>query len=183
MDADGTDARVVTESLELRGAPAWSPDGASIISAVQVDGRPQLFRVSLDGAASPLVRDYALDPVWSPGGDLLVYSGADVGTTFAVKAISAAGEPRAIPPLSLTRGSRRLRFLTGGHALAAMRGEIRHKHRWLLALDTGAERRLTQLPPDFDVRDFDVSPDGRELVVERVEEHSDVVLIDLAPRD
>jgi dipeptidyl aminopeptidase/acylaminoacyl peptidase len=64
-----------------------------------------------------------------------------------------------------------------------MLGEIRHKDLWLFDLDTGAERRLTQLPPDFDVRDFDVSPDGREIVLERVEEHSDVVLIDLAPRD
>jgi Tol biopolymer transport system component len=183
MDADGSDARLVTESLELQGAPAWSPDGASIISAVQVDGRPQLFRVLLDGAASPLVREYALDPVWSPGGDLLVYSGADVGTTFPVKAISAAGEPRAIPALTLTRGSRRLRFLPGRRALVAMRGEIRHKDLWLFDLDTGAERRITELPPGFDVRDFDISPDGREIVLERVEEHSDIVLIDLAPRD
>jgi hypothetical protein len=39
---------------------------------------------------------------------------------------------------------------------------------------------LTDLAPDFNVRDFDVSPDGREIVLERVQEHSDVVLIDLA---
>jgi hypothetical protein len=42
---------------------------------------------------------------------------------------------------------------------------------------------LTNLAPDFNVRDFDVSPDGREIVLERVQERSDVVLVDLAPRD
>ena len=35
---------------------------------------------------------------------------------------------------------------------------------------------------DFDIRDFDISPDGREIVVERVQERSDVVLLDL-PRE
>ena len=33
---------------------------------------------------------------------------------------------------------------------------------------------------DFDVRDFDVSADGREVVLERVQEHSDVVLVETA---
>jgi hypothetical protein len=48
-------------------------------------------------------------------------------------------------------------------------------------LDTGAERQLTDFASDFVVRDFDVSADGRELVVERVDQRSDVVLLDLAP--
>ena len=49
-------------------------------------------------------------------------------------------------------------------------------------LETGQERQLTQLPPHFNVRDFDVSPDGKEILVERVQDHADVVLIDLARR-
>lgn len=87
----------MTESLELRGAPAWAPDGQSIASAANVDGTPHLFRIALDGGPVPLVHEYSVDPVWSPGGDFLVYSGADVGTTFTVKAVTAAAEPYAIP--------------------------------------------------------------------------------------
>jgi hypothetical protein len=60
-----------------------------------------------------------------------------------------------------------------------LRGEIQHKDLWALDLNTGTERRLTNLAPDFDVRDFDVSADGRDVVLQRVQEHSDVVLIDL----
>ncbi len=183
VNDDGTNARVVTESLELRGAPAWTPDGQSITSAANVEGTPYLFRISLDGAHVPLVQEYALDPVWSPDGDFLVYSGADIGTTFKVKAVTAAARPHAIPNLTLTRGARRLRFLHGRRALVAMRGEIEHKNLWLIDLDTGAERQLTNLAPDFNVRDFDVSPDGREIVLERVQEHSDVVLINRSGHD
>jgi Tol biopolymer transport system component len=183
MNADGTAARVVTESLELRGTPAWAPDGRSIASAAMVDGTPHLFRIALDGAAVPLVQEYAVDPVWSPAGDFLVYSDADIGTTFTVKAVTAAGKPYRFPNLALTRGARRLRFFPGRPALVLMRGEIQHKNLWLIDLETGAERPLTNLPPDFNVRDFDVSPDGREIILERRQEHSDIVLVELARRD
>ena len=63
-----------------------------------------------------------------------------------------------------------------------LRGEIQHKNLWLIDLETGTERQLTNLAPDFDVRDFDISPDGRDIVLERVQEHSEVVLLDLPRR-
>jgi hypothetical protein len=59
-----------------------------------------------------------------------------------------------------------------------LRGKIQHKNLWLIDLETGAERQLTNLTPDFDVRDFYVSPDGREVVLERVQQRSYVVLLD-----
>jgi hypothetical protein len=46
-------------------------------------------------------------------------------------------------------------------------------------LDTGAERQLTYLSPDFDISNFDMSPDGAEVVLERVQERSNVVMIEL----
>ena len=57
-----------------------------------------------------------------------------------------------------------------------------HKNLWLIDLTTGAGRQLTDFGPDFTVRDFDVSPDGREVVVEQVQQQSDLVLIDLPRR-
>jgi len=183
INADGTNARVVNDSLELRGTPAWAPDGRSITSAADVDGTPHLFNISLDGQATPLVRDYAVDPVWSPAGGFVVYSGADIGTTFAVKAVTANGTSYPIPNLTLTRGARRLRFLRGQPLLVVMRGDIQHKDLWQIDLASGTERQVTSLPADVNVRDFDVSPDGREIVFEQVQEQSNVVLINLAPRD
>jgi len=182
MNADGTDAKALNGSLRLQGNPAWMPDGRSLTVGAEVNGTPHLFRVSLDGSSVSFVQDYAVDPVWAPNGAFLLYSGADVGTTFPVKAVTAAGLPyaKSIPALTLTRGARRLRFLAGRQALVMLRGDIQHKNLWLVDLDTGSERQLTNLASDFDIRDFDVSPDGREIVLERLEERSDVVLIDLA---
>jgi hypothetical protein len=43
-------------------------------------------------------------------------------------------------------------------------------------------RQLTNLRPGYDVRSFDVSPDGKSILFDRYRENSDVVLIDLPPR-
>ena len=180
MQADGTNARVVADSLDLQGAPAWAPDGQSITSAADDHGVPHLFRVPIDGRSpTSFVREYSLDPAWAVDGGFLVYSGPDIGTTFSVKAVTAEAAPHALPALSLTRGARHLAFLPGREALVLLRGEIQHKDLWLIDLKTGAQRQLTNLPPDFDIRDFDISPDGHEVVLERVQERSDVVLMDL----
>jgi Tol biopolymer transport system component len=181
MQDDGTNARVVTNSLDLRGSPAWAPDGQSITSAAQDHAVPCLFRVPLDGRSPTLlVHDYSVDPAWAPDGSFVVYSGPDIGTNLSLKAVTADAAAHPLPALNLTRGARHLVFMPGGHALLLLRGEIRHKNLWLIDLTTGAERQLTQLPPDFDLQDFDISPDGRHVVLERVEERSEVVLADLA---
>jgi Tol biopolymer transport system component len=180
MHADGTNARMVTDSLDLQGAPAWAPDGQSITLAADDHGVPHLFRVPMDGH-SPVsfVREYSVDPVWAPDGRFVVYSGPDIGTTFSVKAVTAQAAPHSLPTLTLTRGARHLAFLPGGRTLMLLRGDIQHKDLWQVDLETGTEQQLTRVPADFDIRDFDVSPDGREVVLERMQERSDLVLMDL----
>jgi Tol biopolymer transport system component len=126
------------------------------------------------------VQEYSVDPVWAPNGGFVAYSGPDVGTTFSVKAVTANAAAHPLPALTLTRGARHLVLLPRGRALVFLKGEIRHKDLWLVDLETGVERQLTNVAPDFDIRDFDISPDGKDVVLERVQEHSDVVLIDLA---
>jgi hypothetical protein len=87
-----------------------------------------------------------------------------------------------MPNLTLPRGARRLGFLPDRRGLVVLRGEIEHKNFWFIDFETGTERRLTNFGRDFIIRDFDVSRDGREIVFDRVEENSDIVLIDLLPR-
>jgi dipeptidyl aminopeptidase/acylaminoacyl peptidase len=181
MQSDGTNARVVNDSLNLQGDTAWSSDGRSITVSAMAGAEPHLFRVPIEGGtAVEFVQQYAVSPAWSPKGDFVVYSGADIGTVFSVKAANADASPHPLPVLNLTRGARHLALVSSGHALVFLRGEIRHKDLWLVDLQSSAERQLTHLAPDFDVRDFDISEDGREVVFERVQEHSDVVMIDLA---
>jgi Tol biopolymer transport system component len=180
MQADGTNARIVTDALDLQGAPAWAPDGQSITSAANDNGVTHLLQIPVDGhSPSVFVKEYATDPAWAPDGRLAVFSGPDVGTTFTVKAVTADAATHPLPALTLTRGARHLVFVAGGRALVLLRGDIQHKNLWVIDLETGTERQLTNLTPDFDVRDFDISPDGRDVVLERVQEHSHVLLVDL----
>lgn len=180
MNADGTGLRILAGTLELQGSPTWTPDGRSITSAAVQQGAPRLVNVAVDGgSATPLWSGASLDPAWSPDGAFVVFSGADIGTTFHVKAAGADGREHPLPALTLTRGGRHLRFLPGRGALLFMRGELRHKNVWLLDFETRTERPLTELPSDFELRDFDLSPDGREVVLEQAQEQSDVVQLDL----
>ncbi|HET6984206.1 MAG TPA: protein kinase [Myxococcaceae bacterium] len=186
MNADGTGRRDLAEGRELRGQPEWSPDGTAIVTAMVEAEKPRLFKISVEsGATVPLVDEYSLDPAWAPDGRFVVYSGTDVGTTFPLRAVTATGEAHALPErLTLSRGpgTRRLRFIPGRNVLLALRGDIGHRDLWTWDLATNALRRVTKLGREIVIGDFDVSPDGREVVFERIEENSDVVLIDLAPR-
>jgi Tol biopolymer transport system component len=179
MDSDGANSRVVADSLALRGNPVWWPDGRSIVSAAMRDGEPRLMRIFLNGEApAVLVSEYSVDPVWSPDGKFFVYSGADVGTTFPLRAAEGDGRPRPIPGLMLTRGARRVAFLNGRPTLIYLSGEVGHKDLRVMDLTSGSQRALTQLPQDFVIGDFDVSPDGTELVLDRVQENSELALIE-----
>jgi Tol biopolymer transport system component len=181
MQADGTNARVVCDSLKLQGSPAWEPDGKAISTAAEINGAPHLFHVPIDGK-KPIIfsQEYAIDPAWAPNGQFVVYSGADIGTEFPVKGLTSAAAPYTLPDLKLTRGARHIAFLAGKRTLVVLRGEIQHKNAWSIDLETGVERQLTNLPADFNVSDFDISSDGKEIIFERAQERSDVVLVDLA---
>ena len=183
MNTDGTGARRMAEELDVRGAPAWSPDGQWLAIAANRDGKPQLFKIPVGGGTPILlVNAYAIDPIWSPSGQFLVYSGADVGTNFSVSAVSADGVPLDFPTLILTRGARRLAFLGGDDALVVLKGDISHKEFWLVDLKTGRERQLTNLGREFAIGDFDVSLDGREIIFDRAREESDIVVFALPVR-
>lgn len=180
INSDGTDAHTLATSLELRGAPTWAPGGRALTVGAVVDGIPSLFNVPLDGGPlTRLVDEHAVDPAWAPNGGVVVFSGADIGTTFPVKAVTPDGVPYRMPGLTLSRGARRVVFLADGRSLVVMRGDLRHRNLWAIDLETGAERQLTNFGPGFELRDFDVTPDGREIVVEQVQEQSDIVLLAL----
>lgn len=173
-------ARELASELEMRGTPAWSPDGRSIIVAANRGGEPQLHRVPLDGAAPTLfLSQYATNPLWSPDGKYLVYAEADAGPDFSLKAVDASGAPHALPEIKLPRGARRVSFIPGENALVVLQGQMRHNNFWRIDLASGERRQLTDFGRDFSTRDFDVSPDGATIVFDRRQENSDLALIEL----
>jgi Tol biopolymer transport system component/DNA-binding winged helix-turn-helix (wHTH) protein len=181
MNVDGSGLLSLAPQLQAEGAPAWSPDGDSILIAAEQGNGTQLFQVSLDGTPiAPLTADYSRDAVWSPDGSFLVYIGPEVGPQFHVRAMSADGRPRELPDIALPRGAHRLVFLPGSNDIVVLKGDARDRNFWRINLETGSERQLTDFESGFAINNFDVSADGREIVFDQLREESDVVRIDLA---
>lgn len=179
MNSDGSAPRMLPESLEPQGTPAWAPDGKSIAVAATINGAACLATVSVDAQTiAALVPGFAAGPAWSPDGAFLVYSGADVGTTFPLRIVRADGRPQAASNITLSRGARRVAFLPGKNELVILRGEMNHKNFSVIDLASGRERPLTNFGRHFVIGDFDVSADGREIVFDRQQDDSDIVLID-----
>jgi Tol biopolymer transport system component/DNA-binding winged helix-turn-helix (wHTH) protein len=178
MNVDGSGVQRLAEDLDVRGAPAWSPDGRWVAIGAMRDGKPRLFKIPTDGGVPvALGESYALDPMWSPSGNFIVFSAADVGTNFSVNAVNADGTPHELPSLTLSRGSRRCDFLDE-RRLIVLKGDLSHKELWTIDLVNGEERQLTDLRAGPLIQDFDVSDDGREIVFDRVREESDIVLME-----
>ncbi len=178
--AEGTNARRLAEALDVWGSPSWSPDGKWIaVAADQGDGT-QLFKVPIDGGPPVrLVETFASNPLWSPDGAFILYSGAQIGRTVPVKAVTPDGRPYPLPELWVYRIGENYRFLPGGKALVLMQGGFRRQNFWLFDLTTGRQRQLTNLQPGSSLRSFDVSPDGKSILFDRVLENSDIVLIEV----
>jgi Tol biopolymer transport system component len=62
----------------------------------------------------------------------------------------------------------------------ALFGRFPNQNFWAVDLETGQRRQLTNLKAGDSIGSFDVSPDGRQILFDRVRQNSDIVVIDLA---
>jgi len=181
LSADGKGARPLTESLDVRGSPSWSPDGQWIAVAAKDSVGVRVYRVPAGGGpAVRLVDSVSSNPVWAPDGKLILYSGTPRARSVPVKAVTPDGAPHTIPSISVDRVGDSYRFLADGRLVVKL-GGFRRQDFWLLDLVSGQRRQLTRLRPGNSLPRFDVSPDGKRIVFERVRENSDVALITLPP--
>jgi len=183
--SDGAGAATLADSLDVRGAPSWSPDGKWIAIAAKDGEAVRTFKTRLeDGAAVRLVDSVSFNPVWSPDGKLILYSGTPRGRSVPLRAVTPDGKPFALPfpPLLVDRLGDSYRFVPNGKAIVVKLGGFRRQDFWLLDLATGKRRQLTRLRPGESLHRFDISPDGSRIVFERVRENSDVALIELPVR-
>ena len=91
MNADGSELRRLSETLDIRDAPTWSPDNRWLA----VTSQKRLFRLPAGGGGEPTpLADNASLPVWSPKNDFILYSDTSPGgPTFPVKAVTPDGQP------------------------------------------------------------------------------------------
>ena len=181
--AEGTGARAIAESLDVGGAASWSPDGKWIAVAAKEGLGVRVFKVPVGGGPPVrLVDSVSSNPVWSPDGTFILYSGTPRARSVPLKAVTPDGQPHPLPALSVDRVGDSYRFLPNGKALVVKLGGFRRQDFWLFDVATGRRRPLTALRPGESLQRFDVSPDGKRILFERVRENSDIVLIELPSR-
>ena len=185
MSADGTNSRTLAASIDLRGVEGqgtadWSPDGSWIVTGGDDGQGPGLFKIPVDGSAPVrLVSEEAVNPVWSPSGDVIVYAVpfGGAGGRNRLRGVRPDGTSVEMPEVQVRRGGAH-RFLRSGAGLVYLQGP-ETKDFWLINLTTNKTRQLTNLSDRGSLNHFDITPDGNYLVFDRSRQNSDVVLIDL----
>jgi Tol biopolymer transport system component len=145
-------------------------------------GRPTASGIVVTGEQSQeprLFNEMASNPVWSPDGTRILYSGVNISALVPLKAVSPEGKSLPFPDVQVRVAGERYRFLPDGKGLVFMRGDWKKQDFFLLDLGNGHERSLSNLAPGFSVRSFDISPDSKQILFDRVRDNSDIVLIDL----
>ncbi|MGA1988634.1 MAG: protein kinase [Candidatus Sulfotelmatobacter sp.] len=180
LSSDGAELQPIAEGMVPQGSSCWSPDGKWIVTGGSDATGPGLFKIPLDGGSPVrLVAGQALNPVWSPDGSLIVYAGTNVRTFAPLLAVRPDGTSVKLPEIILRRLGERVRFLPDGKSLIYMGGLLASQDFWLLDLASMKSRLLTRLQNLAAMRTFDVTPDGKQIVFDRLRENSQVVMIDL----
>jgi Tol biopolymer transport system component len=183
MSADGTNVRTLAPSIEIQGtagqaAADWSPDGSWIVAGGVDANGPALFKIPANGGDPVrILSGQAVNPVWSPDGSLIAYGGPLVAGQTALTWARPDGTSVDLPAVRVRAGG--YRFLPDGKGLV-FRPTGAAPDFWLLELATKTTRQLTYLSDRGGrIQTFDVVPDGKAIVFDRIRENSDIVLIDL----
>src|SRR5262249_1681895 len=138
--------RLIASAIDIQGSGCWSPDSKWIVTGGSDAAGPGLFKVPVDGGSPVrLAAGLALNPVWSPDGSLIVYTGSN-GRTFApLLAIRPDGTGVTLSEISVRRLGERVRFSPDGKRLIYTQGLLAAQDFWELDLATMKSRSLTKL--------------------------------------
>jgi serine/threonine protein kinase len=184
MNANGANVSALweSESFDVRSGPSWSPDGKWVTVAANQGEGTRAFKVPVDGGPPVrLVETISTNPIWSPDGMSIVYLEPQLGAAFKLKAVTPDGSPVRTADVSFqVFAGVPFRLVDGGRAAITLGVSARGIDAFYWRdLKTGETRQLTEWKAGGVITNFDVSPDGKEIVFDRVRDNSDIVLMEL----
>jgi hypothetical protein len=191
MGPEGAGVHPIAESLDVVDAPSWSPDGKwiAVVAREETGNARPLYRVPAEGGQPVrLVDGVNANPVWSPDGRLILYSEVVGGGYHLLRGVTQDKQPVPLPEIRVLYIGNRYRFMPGGKDVVIAQspperqGPMTSGDYFRLNLATGQMRQLTSLRPGYQMKSFDISPDGKTILFDRYRDNSDIVLIDLPPR-
>ena len=143
----------------------------------------RLFKIPVNGDPPVRLLDtLSFNPAWSPDGRFIVYSEQQSAGQFEVKAITPDQAPVPIVELQIVGLSTFVpyRFLPDGKGLIVLEGVLGASQNFFrVELASGQRRQLTELTAGPVIRTFDVSPDGTQIVFDRLRNNTDIVSMNL----
>jgi hypothetical protein len=123
--------------MEPQGSAGWSPDGKWLVTGGNDGTGPGLFRIPVEGGPpARLTKGAAENPVWSPDGRLIVYTGTIIGVFSPMHATRPDGTSVEVPKITVANRGERYRFLPDGKSLVYMQGETQSQDFWSLDFAT-----------------------------------------------
>jgi len=174
MDSDGTNAKQLTNGI-AEVNPVVSPDGKWVIYQDITD--PGLWKISIDGGTPQLITNKLTSQASiSPDGKLLAcrYREQDL-SNFKLGIIDLASGA-TVKTIDIAPTDNALRWTADGRAVLYAERRAGVSNVWSQPIDGSAAKQLTNFKAD-QVFGFDVSRDGKSLVLARGTVSNDVVLI------
>jgi Tol biopolymer transport system component len=177
MDSDGNNPKQLTDSpLQDYGVPDCSPDGKWVVYS-KWGSEEGVWKVPMEGGNPVRLNNAeAHDPTISPDGKTIAYHYEDSSANppHGVAIMAFEGGPPTkhldIPPLT------RVRWAHDGRSLLYTKNESGVANIWSQPIAGGMPKQITHFTSEW-IKIFDLSRDGKQLVMSRGTIKKDVVLI------
>ena len=180
MELDGGNPQQLTDTPGIVGAPNCSPEGKWVVYHVVGEHKATLWKVSIEGGVPvQLTTEESGYPVVSPDGKLVAchYGEARADAPIKLALVSMdGGPPVRMLDLPAVLKSPVYRWTPDGRGFIYIDSVNRVYNLWSQSLDGGPPKQLTDFSSDQIFR-FDLTRDGKKIVLSRGREGSDVVLI------
>ena len=183
--------QLTTEASAEDHSPRLSPDGSWVVYSSVIAGKSRLWRIGANGGQPKQLTDYqTVSPDISPDGKRIACVFLDESlkpARWRVAIVSSQGGPPLrtidLPATSDINRSTMdgravtyVRWLPGSQTIAYVARQDSASNIWSQSITGGAPKQLTAFASGI-IFNFDVSPDGKQIVCSRGTRSSDVILI------